>query len=169
MHTDLTNFFHLSQDHYLADTEIATFKHHIDLLAQRLELYELLRDQEIVIFQAVADQLEEVFAQENPKVLERAVKHWLSVMRYAAMAMLMNNHEYLQHRLLEWLTDIVKAHNLQEIERFLCEFLQLQLSERLSEDQLVLINPFLEQAKTTLLSESASKEAEPEAEIEALL
>lgn len=163
MHKDLTNFFHLSQHHYLEDAEIREFKHHTDLLGQRLELYELLRDQEIPIFQSVAEQLEATFPEANPKVLEKALKHWLSVIRYAAMAMLMNNHEYLQHRLLEWLTDIIYAHNLQEIEESLSEFLEIKLSELLTGDQLALLNPFLEQAKTTLLTKPES-----ESELEAL-
>jgi hypothetical protein len=169
MHTDLTNFFHRSQHHYLPDEDIAVFKQHTDSLAKRLEVYEMLRDQEISLFQAVADQLEAEFAQENPRVLERALKHWLTVMRYCAMAMLMNNHEYLQHRLLEWLTDIVQAHNLLAIEQSLYEFLQAKLSEVLTADQLALLNPFLEQAKTALLTEAVSTETELETEVEALI
>lgn len=159
MHTDLTILCHRSQHHYLPKGEVAVFKHHVDLLKERLELYKLLRDHEVSIFQSIANQLEEVFEQENPKIIKKALKHWISALRYCAMAMLLNNHEYLQHRLLEWLTDIIQAHQMQEMENYLYEFLQIQLSELLTVEQIGLLNPFLEQARNTLLSSPTELQA----------
>lgn len=155
MQTDLAHLFYAAQDHYLSKSEITTFRVQINILRQRLEIYECLRDREIEIFQPIANQLEEVFEQENPKVLERALKHWISVTRYCAMATLLNNPEYLQHRLLEWLTDIIAVHQMQEIETYLYEFLRLKLAEVLTQEHLTLLNPFLELAKDTLLSQTA--------------
>lgn len=160
MQTELTDFFHRSQDQYLRPEEIKEFRGIISALKERLAAYECLRDQELIIFQTLAEQLEEVFPEEHPKVIERALKHWISALRYAGMAMLLNNPEYLQHRLLEWLTDMIAVHQMQSLESYLYEFLQAVLSEILPPEQLALLHPFLEQAKTTLLVESASSEGE---------
>ncbi|WP_013320491.1 phycobilisome protein [Gloeothece verrucosa] len=155
MQTDLANLFYAAQDHYLSEGEVTTFKEQVEILRRRVEIYECLRDRELEIFQPVANQLSEAFSQENPKTLELALKHWIAVMRYSAMATLLNNPEYLQHRLLEWLTDIISAHSLQEIETYLYEFLKFRLAEILTLEQLALLNPYLELAKDTLLKSTA--------------
>jgi hypothetical protein len=71
-------------------------------------------------------------------------------MRYCAMAMLLNNPEFLQHRLLEWLSPQIEAYQLEEIESKLYEFLEISLQRLLSQKQLALLQPFLSQAQTTL-------------------
>lgn len=151
MHPEIKTLLYEAQDHYLKPEEIETFKHYASSLAQRLETYELLRDQEVAIFQPVADQLLEAFPHEKQETLARALKHWLSVLRYCAMSMLLNNQEFLQRRLLEWLTDLMQAHQTQAIEMTIYQLLQAHLKKLLSDQQLALVQPFLEQAEDTLL------------------
>lgn len=158
MHTDLTAFFHLTQHHYLSNAEMTEFKKHIDSLRERLEVYECLREQELTIFQLIADQIEEIFIDTEPRVLTRCLKHWISILRYCAMAMLLNNPEYLQHRLLEWLTDIVQAHDTNKIDQEICQLLQVQLAEMFSDAKLALINAFIEQTKATIFASANSQE-----------
>lgn len=155
MHPDLESLYFKAEENYLQGTEIKLFKHHIGSLAQRLETYEYLRDEELTIFQPVADQLSQAFRQENPQLLEQALKRWLTVMRYAAMAMLLNNPEFLQRRLLEWLTDIVQVQQMQLIEAQLCQLLQARLKDLLPSQRLDLILPLLDQAQTTLLGSAS--------------
>ncbi len=155
MHPDLESLFYKSEEKFLEATEIKLFKHHVASLADRLALYECLRDQEVAIFQPVADQLLLAFPKEDQKLLEKCLKQWLTVMRYAAMAMLLNNPEFLQRRLLEWLTDVIQAHQTQAIEAKLCQLLQARLKEVVSGAQLGLIQPLLDQAQTTLLGSSS--------------
>ena len=159
MYSELRTLLYDAESNYLQTPDIELFKEHIASLQERLKTYEILRDREIALFQPVADQLLVAFPAENPPLLERAVKHWLSVMRYCAMAMLLNNPEFLQRRLLEWLTDIVKAHKMTSVENRLYELLQGSLEKNLSESQLTLLNPFLKQAQTTLLSDKIASEA----------
>ncbi|MBW4551524.1 MAG: phycobilisome protein [Aphanocapsa sp. GSE-SYN-MK-11-07L] len=155
MHPDLESLFYKSEENFLEATEIKLFKHHIASLADRLALYECLRDQEVAIFQPVADQLLQAFPQQDPKLLEKSLKQWITVMRYATMAMLLNNPEFLQRRLLEWLTDVIQAHQTQAIEAKLCQLLQARLKEVVPGAQLGLIQPLLDQAQTTLLGSSS--------------
>jgi hypothetical protein len=151
MQPEIKTLLYEAEDHYLKPEEIESFKYHASSFAQRLETYELLRDAELAIFQPVADQLLEAFPQKQQEI-ELALKHWLSVLRYCAMAMLMNNPEFLQRRLLEWLVDLVQVHQMQAIEIKLYQLLQAQLQEQLSNQNLALVQPFLAQAEATLLS-----------------
>ncbi len=154
MNPDIETFLYAAEDHFLQPQELEGFQETVATLAQRLEVYEALRDQEIDIFQPIANQLEESFPNESQHLLERALTRWLSVLRYSAMAMLMNNPEYLQRRLLEWLTDIVQVHSMEDVENKLSQLLKARLAEMLSEEQIALIQPFLEQAESTLLKSS---------------
>lgn len=154
MHKDLQNFLHRAEDHYLQNPELMMFKYHTDRMAETLVIYELLRDKEIEIFQPVADGLVKKLADQDPHLIELALKHWLSVMRYCSMAMLLDNHEFLQHRILEWLTDQVAAKNLVPIETELYDLLEAQLEKTLKPDQMRFLRPFLEQAQKYILTPS---------------
>lgn len=159
MYSELRTLLYEAESNYLQTSDIEQFKKHVASLQERVITYELLREHEIALFQPVADQLLAAFPAEDPQLLERAIKHWLAVMRYCAMAMLLNNPEFLQRRLLEWLTDIVKAHQMTKIENRLYELLQDNLKKYLSGSQLALLHPFLEQAQTTLISDKVANEA----------
>lgn len=151
MYPEIKNLLYQAEERYLKPLEIELFRRHAQFLAQRLETYELLREQEVAVFQPVADRLLEVFPQEKQETLEQALKHWLSVWRYCAMALLLDSPEFLQRHLLEWLSDMVQAHQLQAIEQNLYQLLQAQLPEFLSQQQLALLQPFLARAEATLL------------------
>lgn len=140
-----------AEERYLKLEEIVAYKHHVSSLAQRLQVYELLRDNEIAIFQPIADQLLAAFPQHKQETIERALKNWLGTMRYCAMAMLLNNPMFLQHRLLEWLTDIIQVHQTQGIDTTLYQFLQARLPEILAEEQMALLQPFLAQVEQAVM------------------
>jgi hypothetical protein len=151
MQTDFESLFHEAEHHYLENNEIGLFRRHIQTMKERLGVYEKLREQEIPIFQAVADRLEAEFPKENPRLLERALKHWLAAVRYAAMAMLLNNPEYLRHRLLEWLTEQIQAYEMVEMEKTLYKFLDQEMLQNLEVEEYRLIQPFLEECQAHLL------------------
>lgn len=153
MHADFESVIYKAETNYLQPPEIEAFKHCLLSLSERLVIYECLRDRELEIFQPVAEQLVASLSGEKLEDLEMALKHWLSILRYCAMAMLMNNPEFLQHRLLEWLTPVIQAHNLGSIEHTLYQCLLSQLKTVLSNQQLSLLQPFLEQAQTTSIDD----------------
>jgi Phycobilisome protein len=155
MHSDLEIVARKAEFDYLQQPEIDAFKDCVNSLHQRLTVYECLRDKEIEIFQPIAEQLVEAFPDRDQKTLERALKHWLSILRYSAMAMLLNNPEFLQHRLLEWLAPTVQVHQLGNIESILYELLLGNLQQFLSKPQLTLLQPFLEQAKANIVNDRA--------------
>jgi hypothetical protein len=156
MQTDLENFWQQAEEQFLNPSEIQDFRGTIATLRQRLSAYEILRDEEGKIYRAIAERLIVRFPDENPKLLERALKHSIAVSRYCAMAMLLNNADYLQHRLLEWLTDIVQAYRLESILVHLHESFLNEASAVLDPEGMRLLRPFLAQARTTLLESSTA-------------
>jgi hypothetical protein len=161
MQKDFERLFHRAEDHYLHPLEMISFKKHLGLLEQRLVAYRTLRDQEGLIFQAVADQLEAAYPDRPVTELENALLHWISILRYGSMAMLLSNPEYLQYRLLEWLGDMVKAQEQQDVESRLVELLTVQLQGVLSPEGFELLQPFLAQAEQTVLGRVPAQQTEP--------
>jgi len=151
MYPEIRALLYEAEQNYLQPKEIERFKYHVLSLTQRLEVYETLRENELAIFQPIANGLLAAFPHEQQTSWERALKHWVSVLRYGAMAMLLNNPEFLQRRLLEWLTDLVQVHQTQEMEMTLFQLLEARLPEFLSNEQMALLQPFLTQAQETLL------------------
>ena len=151
MQKDFEKLFHRAEDHYLHPLEMISFRKHVGLLKHRLATYRYLRNNEGMIFQSVADQLESEFPDTPTPQLEQALLHWISILRYSSMALLLSNPEYLQYRLLEWLSDVVNAYELQAIETRLAEILTQHLQSVLSEDGFHLLQPFLHQAEVTVL------------------
>ncbi len=136
---------------YLQPQEMEGFRLYAVSLAKRLETYEWLRENEETIFQPIADQLVAAWPAEAQATIERALKHWLLVLRYCAAAMLANDTEFLDKRLLGWLKGLVDTHQMQALENTLYQLLKNQLQEQLSEQNFSLLQPFLEQANTRLL------------------
>jgi hypothetical protein len=151
MDTGLQELIYAADDHYLSDADLDRFQKTVQSLAERVETYEYIRDREVVILQPAADYLSEEFPNINSELLERAVIHWLSILRYSAMAMLFNNIEFLHHRILEWIPNLVEVYQLRDIEIALYRLLQVQLKSNLSPEQVRLLQPYLEEAYGVLL------------------
>ncbi|MGF1602019.1 MAG: phycobilisome protein [Thermosynechococcaceae cyanobacterium] len=151
MQSDFERFLQDAEDHYLQRSEIVEFQQQVSGLKQRLQTYEYLRDRELEIWQPIAEQLQATCPEESPQQLEKALEHWIAILRCSAMAMLLNDPKFLQNRLLEWLTDIVQAHQINALVDQLSQRLELRLKQVLSEPQWNLIQPYLAQTRRTLL------------------
>jgi len=156
MHPEIEVLLDHAETRFLNTEELAAFKRYAATLAQRLKVYEFLRDKEVAIFQPIANQLQETFPQEKQENLERSLTHWLLALRHCGMAMLLNDSFFLEQRLLEWLSGIVQAHQSQEIEATIWKLLQERLKEILSEQAIAILQPFLDQAKSTLVVKANS-------------
>ena len=156
MQTDIKTTLYQAETDYLNNKDISLFKSHTANMAKRLEVYKLLRDREIAIFQPIADEVLRIYSAEDPQLVEKALKHWLLIMRYCAMAMLLNNPEYLQKSILEWLTEMVQAYQMQSIENTIHDLLFSHLKKALPSDRFALIQPFLEQTQTILSAKTTT-------------
>ncbi|WRH68017.1 MAG: phycobilisome protein [Planktothrix sp. GU0601_MAG3] len=151
MQAELNELLVKAESSYLQTEELLGFKNYSETLAQRLKIYEFLRDRELVIFQPIADQILVIFPQEKQERLEQILQQWILILRHSAMAMLLNDSEYLQRRVIDWLLGIVQAHNSQDIDTQVYQLLNTRLNELLSPKAMVFIQPFLEQVKSSLL------------------
>jgi hypothetical protein len=157
MHKDFQDLLYIAEKRYLQKTQLKTLTGHLDTLKVRLATYKKIRDQEIPIFQEVVDKLLLTASDIPPETIEQVLKHWLAVMRYATMAMLLNNPEFLQRRILEWLTPQIKAHQIEAIETKFYQALVTKIKETLTQEQFALMQPFLSQAQTTLLGAESNQ------------
>lgn len=151
MHPEIEVLLDQAENRFLKAEELTAFKRQAATLAQRLKIYEFLREKEASIFQPVANKLQEAFPDEKQEILERSLKHWLLILRYCAMAMLLNDRDFLEQRLLDWISGLVEAHQTQKIELTICNLLQNRIKEMLSEQARAILQPFLDQAQSILI------------------
>lgn len=154
MHPDFRDLLYKAEVDYFESAELNQLRVLVDTSKLKLQTYKYLRDHEVEIFQPIADQLVIAFPSTDSKLLESALQHWLSALRYCAMAMLLNDPDFLKYRLLEWLTDIVQAYDLNAIESHLYADLLSRLQKSLTEPQMELLQPFLHQTETTLIRQT---------------
>lgn len=157
MQSNFEDFLRAAEDHYLQTTEMNGFKQQVEALQDRLAVYEGIRDQELVIFQAVTDQLQKETFSNSQADVEKVVTHWISVLRYTAMAMLMDQPESLQHQ-LDWLVDVVGGDEFLGLHQKINELLHLCLDSVLTQDQMAVMEPFLQQAAIALVGENSQRE-----------
>ena len=151
MHPEIEALLDQAETRFLKGEEIIAFKRQAATLAQRLKIYEFLREKEATIFQPVANKLQESFPNQKEETLERSLKHWVLVLRYCAMAMLLNDLDFLEQRLQDWVSGLVEAHQTQKVEATVCNLLETRLKELLSEQARAILQPFLDQAKSMIV------------------
>lgn len=152
MITDIESLIYQAEAEHLTSQDLGIFKSQILYLEERLQVYEQIRAQETAIFQHVANQLLHNFPQQPEDRIKRALKHWLLVTRCCAMAMLSNDPLYLEQRILEWLPEQIAAHQMQELEQNLANYLLIRCKKVLGAESFAIIKPYLEKSKTILLT-----------------
>jgi len=156
MNAEIKGIIEQAHDRYLKAEDLGAFQTYISSLPDRLTLYRLLRDREISILQLVANQLEAAMPKVETKQLETAIKHLSLVLRYSAMAMLMQDQQLVNQRLLNWLGQVVVLQEIQSLNQELFSFLSKNLGKELSRPQLELISPFLVQARSIMTNSSSN-------------
>jgi hypothetical protein len=140
-----------AQDRYLASDELGLMENYISSLPDRLKLYKLIRDREIDILQAVANQVPTELPNVTDEELESGIKNLILVLRYSSMAMLLNDENFLKQRLLNWLEGIMSMRDMRRLNEALYKLLNQGLKKQFSPTQLLLIQPFITAAQVTLI------------------
>ncbi|MBD2460986.1 hypothetical protein H6G89_08010 [Oscillatoria sp. FACHB-1407] len=153
MHPQIESIFDEAENRYLKPEELSTLGQYVDSLPERLETYRIIRDRELDIMQAVADQLQIELPNEKVEVLERSIKNALLTLRYCAMGMLLNDEALVKERLISWLSQTIKVYNTQVVDSTLHRLLNQQLSQVLTPKQVMLINTTLNSAQDALLGQ----------------
>jgi hypothetical protein len=140
-----------AQDRYLATDELGLMESYISSLPDRLKLYKLIRDREIDLLQAVADQVPAELPNVTDAELETGIKNLILVLRYSSMAMLLNDENFLKQRLLNWLEGIMSMRDMRRLNETLYKLLNQGLRQQFSPPQLALIQPLITAAQVTLI------------------
>ena len=159
MNPNLEALFNEPEKAYLRPDELNVLSQFVSSLPERINLYRRLRNDELALMQAVADTLQQQFSQASEAHLERSLQNGVLVLRCAAMAMLMDDPDFMAKRLKPWLPDIIEAYGTQPIDEALYELLKQQLSSRLAPNQKALLFPGLETAQALLSLQEAEAEA----------
>lgn len=154
MNSNIETLLDAAEDRYLKPEELTALGQYVTSLSDRLAVYRTLRDQEVQIMQPVADQLQAQYAQEPTEKLERCIKNALLVLRYCAMAMLLDDENFVCDRISGWLTEVTHAYNTQAIDQQLYRLLEATLTQTLSANQVALLKPHLQAAQSVLTATS---------------
>ncbi|HEY9736516.1 MAG TPA: hypothetical protein V6D06_09540 [Trichocoleus sp.] len=153
MNPKLDALFNEPEKRYLNAEELSVLSQYVSSIPERMKVYRLLRDQEVALMQPVADALQQQLPEMAEAALERSVRNGLLILRYAAMAMLMDDEQFVDHRLQGWLPEIAKAYNTQAVDQKLFEILSQRLAQTLPPQQMSLLKPCLSKAQALLSSD----------------
>ncbi|MFN5857266.1 MAG: hypothetical protein ACK456_15465 [Pseudanabaenaceae cyanobacterium] len=151
MSTKIQEMIDKAQDRYLAADELGLLEEYVQSLPERLNLYRMIRDREVDLLQAVADRVPQELPNVQETDIETAIKDLILVLRYAAMAMLMNDEAFLKERLLKWLGELAGMRDLRRLNEALYKILQQVLKENLSASQVALIQPLITTAQVAVI------------------
>lgn len=148
MNPKLNALFDEPEKRYLNAEELGLLSQYVSSLPERMAVYQQLRDQEVSLLQPVVDTLQQQQPDIPQATLERCVQNVLLILRYGALAMLIDDPDFMNKRLSGWLPEMVKAFGMQAVSQKLLEMLQRRISQVLSPQQMELLQPSLKQAIT---------------------
>lgn len=150
MQPTFAGVFDDAENRYLPTASLQEIHRYVKSVPLRLGLYRTLRDHEVKIMQVVADRLEADFATVETATIERSVQNGLLVVRYCAMAMLLDNAQQLEPQLLDWLRESMAIHGTQPLDQALYHYLRQVLGKALKPQQMQLMEPLLMQVQAYL-------------------
>lgn len=159
MNRKLDALFNEPEKRYLDGKDLSILSQYVSSLPERMTVYRSLRDQELAIMQPVADALQQQMPDASEAAIEQSVRHALMILRYAAMAMLIDDDVFVDDRLKGWLPEIVKAYGTQAVHQRLFQLLQQQLNQSLTPAQISLLKPGLSKVQALLMNTRETVEA----------
>lgn len=150
MQSPIHGIFDEAEHRYLKPEELQLIGHYVGSITDRIHAYRALRDRELDLIQQAADQLQFDLPDAELAVLERAIKNGMLILRHCGMAMLLNDPNFVQSRLLDWLKDSIELHQAQGADAAFFELMKQQLRLSLAPQQMALLEPFLNQAEAIM-------------------
>jgi hypothetical protein len=133
---------------YATDFELQFIDDYAQSFNLRLQTYQKLRAIESTVVQQAYDKLKSqhasVFQFAGNDLSQKWKQDTIRVLRYSAVAMLMNDTETLQERFLLWFQTIMRSFGVQRNCRLTYEVMQEVVKEHLTPSQANLFCPILE-------------------------
>jgi len=156
MHPQLEALLDQAEDRYLKPEELGVLNQYIDSLPARLDTYRVLRERELEMLQAIANQLQTSLPGESQETLERSLKHGVLLLRYCSIGMLLNDESFVEERLISWLSGMIQVFDTRDIDTTVYRLLNQQLAQSLNPAQMNFLAPVLKMAETALLKARAN-------------
>jgi len=137
----INGIFDEAENRYLKPEELQLIGQYVSSIADRISAYRALRARELDLIQQAADQLQREMPSTEVAVLERAIKNGMLTLRHCAMAMLLDDPNFVQ-RLLPWLKESVKLYQAQGADAAFFGLMKQQLRHFLSAQHMALLEPF---------------------------
>lgn len=143
MRPELEGFLAEADKRYLTTEELKVLGRYVVSLPKRLALYRRLRDQELGIFQPVAEQIQAKASQTSESDLEHALQLAILSLRNCAMAMLVQDPSLWQEH-LRWFREQQDRYQSQDLDTLLYPLLYAQLQQVLGGDAAKVFKPYLD-------------------------
>ncbi len=138
--------------HYLEDQELDKIGNYVYLLSKKTEIYKIISSQEVDIFQPIANQINNIFTEEEPEKIELALKYWISILRHWNMALITEDPNYIHEHVLDWLIPQIKGYQISILSNKIFSLLQKSLSKKLSSVQYSFLKPYIEETENNLVN-----------------
>jgi hypothetical protein len=152
MNPKLAALFDEPENAYLSPDELQALSQFVGSLPERIDFYRCLRHEEATLLQTVVDRLQQSFPQASEEQLKRCLQNGILSIRYAAMAMLTDDPDFVTKRLVSWLPDMIEAYDTRPLDQTLHQLIREQFAGRFSAAQMGLLTPGLDAAQRLLFT-----------------
>lgn len=137
-----------TEGRYATDEELRFILDYLRTYSLRLQTYQTIQAMEVTIVQQVYTKMRAMdptlFLSGEEDVSGKWKRDTIRVLRYSAIAMLLNDSDTLRERLLLWMQSIMKAFGAQQSCRVTYEVMQEVVKRTLPPEQASLLCPILE-------------------------
>jgi hypothetical protein len=153
----LNQLKHLSQTtegRYATDAELHFIADYVQSFDARLQTYLKLQQLEPILVQQTYNKVRSIeassFHYNNADMSAKWKLDTVRVLRYTAIAMLMDDPQMLQENLLLWFRTVIRAFGVQRNSEMTYHVLQNVMQQHLSPHQMEFVRPFLELNRSIL-------------------
>jgi hypothetical protein len=147
MHTELREVMHGAEGRYLSSDEIDRVMGIVNSYEDRFAIMKKLELNEIEIVNETIERMFEKypdFYKDRPNAYDKCVRDESLVLRYAAMAMVNNDPEIFEEKVLYWMKTVVQSMEFTEEAKFTYTYMQTLVTRALGEKDAPEINRYLQ-------------------------
>lgn len=139
---------------YATSEELDFLKSYFQTFKYRISAYQKIQKNESAIINQIQENLEKmnpnIFMQGSVNLKSKWRSDTIRVLRYSAMALLIDDPEYLQQRLLIWFSTILQAFKVQDLTKLTCQTMSDIIKNYLTPEENNLFLPLIELNSNTL-------------------
>ena len=140
-----------AEGRYLTPAALDQLKIYVKGWPERRSAYQRLRSLEKTLVLATLKDLQQESPDLSPRVQELCQRDLVLALRHSTLAMLLQEEDLLQERLIDWMEEQVRLYDLQGTYTTLYRLLQQNLKQQLSSSDLELIRPYITQVQVALI------------------